>query len=75
MKVYIHNKGVIMAGKAWEIQAKLKQMQNSFDTLEQWIDTVHSSNSKPTLSASATAQKKTGSSSYLRPIVRMGKVE
>jgi hypothetical protein len=57
-----------MAGKAWEIQAKLKQMQKSFDTMEQWVDVIHS-NCRPTLSASATAQKKTGSSSYLRPIV------
>ncbi|WP_332633890.1 Z-ring formation inhibitor MciZ [Halalkalibacter flavus] len=69
MKVYVHKKGVIMAGKAWEIQAKLKQMQKSFDTLEQWVDVIHSTDCRPTLSASATAQKKTGSSSYLRPIV------
>ncbi|MFC0473378.1 Z-ring formation inhibitor MciZ [Halalkalibacter kiskunsagensis] len=71
MKIYIHQQGVIMAGKAWEIQAKLKQMRASFHTLEEWVDTVYSngSQSNPNLTASATAQKNKGSASYLRPIV------
>ncbi|WP_081727590.1 Z-ring formation inhibitor MciZ [Halalkalibacter wakoensis] len=69
MKVYVHENGIIMSGKAWEIQAKLKKMQHSFDTMEQWVDSVHRTNSNPTRMASPTAQKKIGSSSYLRPIV------
>ncbi|MBP3951084.1 Z-ring formation inhibitor MciZ [Bacillus suaedae] len=67
MKVYIHQKGFILAGKAWEIRAKLKEASASFKTVENWIETVHCS--EPASNASATAQKKSGSSSYLRPIV------
>ncbi|WP_315613809.1 Z-ring formation inhibitor MciZ [Alkalihalobacillus sp. MEB130] len=69
MKVYVHNQGIILTGKAWEIRAKLKQMQHSFDTLEQWVQAVHPCTSHPTLTASATAEKKIGSSSNVRPIV------
>lgn len=69
MKIYIHTQGVRMAGKAWEIEAKLREAKKSFQTVRQWVDTVHSPCLSPTLSASATAKKKTGSSSYLRPIV------
>ncbi|NEU30815.1 Z-ring formation inhibitor MciZ [bacterium LRH843] len=68
MKIYIHEHGVLMAGKAWEINAKLKEAKKSFQSVEEWVHSVHMS-ARPTLSASATAKKKAGSSSYLRPIV------
>lgn len=71
MKIYVHGKGVILAGKAWEIKAKLKQARQSFELVEDWVDTVHRQPdvNSPTRIASATAQKNNGSSSYLRPIV------
>ena len=69
MKIYILPHGILMAGKAWEIKAKLQEAKKSFQNVEQWIETVHSKSSSPTLNASATAKKKTGSSSNFRPIV------
>ena len=71
MKIYVHEKGIVMAGKAWEIKAKLNQARKSFDLVEEWVDSVHHQPAvkSPTRIASATAQKNTGSSSYLRPIV------
>lgn len=69
MKIYIQQNSVLMAGKAWEIKAKLQEAKKSFQTVQQWVDTVHSTNSRPTRNASATAKKKIGSASNLRPIV------
>ncbi|WP_081734248.1 Z-ring formation inhibitor MciZ [Halalkalibacter akibai] len=71
MKIYVHNQGITLAGKAWEIKAKLKQARASFDLVEDWVNSVHTESVKPipTRTASATAQKNNGSSSNLRPIV------
>ncbi|ARK29486.1 hypothetical protein BkAM31D_06235 [Halalkalibacter krulwichiae] len=68
MKIYVHNQGVIMAGKAWEIKAKLKQAQKSYHLVEDWVHAVQNHPSAKRI-ASATAEKNSGSSSYLRPIV------
>jgi hypothetical protein len=38
MKVYVHEKGVIMIGKAWEIKQKLLEYNKQFETVKQWID-------------------------------------
>ncbi|MFA9456942.1 Z-ring formation inhibitor MciZ [Halalkalibacter sp. APA_J-10(15)] len=66
LKVYIHNKGLTIAGKVWEVRAKLKQLQHSFETVEHYIDSCY--DSMPNRKASATAQKKWGSSAKVRPI-------
>ncbi|WP_227935071.1 Z-ring formation inhibitor MciZ [Alkalihalobacillus deserti] len=71
MKIYVHDQGIILAGKAWEVKAKLKQAKKSFDLVEDWVESVHRQTEvkSPTRIASATAQKNNGSSPYLRPIV------
>jgi hypothetical protein len=38
MKVYVHEKGVIMVGKVWEIKQKLLEYNKQFKTVKQWID-------------------------------------
>ncbi|WP_268870722.1 Z-ring formation inhibitor MciZ [Alkalihalobacillus hemicellulosilyticus] len=64
--MYIHNKGLTITGKVWEVRAKLKQLQHSFETVEHYINSRY--DSKPNLKASATAQKKWGSSAKVLPI-------
>jgi len=39
MKVYVHEKGVILVGKAWQIRAKLKEYRKEFALLKDWVDT------------------------------------
>lgn len=40
MKVYVYENGIIMSGKAWEIQQKLKQYQTDYTLVKDWIDAV-----------------------------------
>jgi hypothetical protein len=40
MKVYVHEKGVIMVGKAWEIRQKLLENRKQFETVKAWIDST-----------------------------------
>lgn len=43
MKVYVHEKGIIMAGKAWEIRQKLKEYQRQYTYLAEWVHAAHKS--------------------------------
>ncbi|MGG0716613.1 Z-ring formation inhibitor MciZ [Robertmurraya massiliosenegalensis] len=45
MKVYVHDRGVILIGKAWEIRAKLKEYYQHYDRLHDWIQFMQ--NEKP----------------------------
>ncbi|MBS4191118.1 Z-ring formation inhibitor MciZ [Bacillus sp. FJAT-49705] len=38
MKVYVHDKGVTLIGKAWEIQAKLKEYRKDYRLLKDWVN-------------------------------------
>jgi hypothetical protein len=38
MKVYVHEKGVILVGKAWEIKQKLIEYRKQFETVEAWVN-------------------------------------
>jgi len=40
MKVYVHEKGVILAGKSWEILQKLKEYQKEYETVSNWINDI-----------------------------------
>ncbi|MBN6888341.1 cell division inhibitor MciZ-like protein [Cytobacillus horneckiae] len=40
MKIYIHDKGVILVGKAWQIRAKLKEYQNYYRDIKEWVDST-----------------------------------
>jgi hypothetical protein len=37
MKIHLHNQGIYMAGKAWEIQRKLKEYSKHYDNVADWI--------------------------------------
>ncbi|WP_170007546.1 Z-ring formation inhibitor MciZ [Bacillus fonticola] len=37
MKVYIHEKGVVLAGKAWQIRHLLQQYRRQYNTVDEWI--------------------------------------
>lgn len=38
MKVYVHERGVILVGKAWEIKQKLLEYEQQFVTIKDWVD-------------------------------------
>ncbi|APH06994.1 Z-ring formation inhibitor MciZ [Bacillus weihaiensis] len=37
MKIYRHEKGIIMSGRAWEVREKLKEYGKIYPTLQEWI--------------------------------------
>ncbi len=38
MKIYIHDHGVIISGKAWEVRQKLKEYGREYQFLSDWIE-------------------------------------
>ena len=38
MKIYLHEQGIIMTGKAWEIQHKLAEYRKQYKLVSQWIE-------------------------------------
>jgi hypothetical protein len=40
MKVYVHEKGIILVGKGWEVIQKLKEYNKEYLTVSEWIDQV-----------------------------------
>jgi hypothetical protein len=41
MKVYVHDKGIILIGKSWELLQKLKEYNKDYVTVTEWIDKVN----------------------------------
>ncbi|MEH7504555.1 Z-ring formation inhibitor MciZ [Neobacillus drentensis] len=41
MNVYVHDKGIILVGKAWEVLQKLKEYNKDYVTVTEWIDKVN----------------------------------
>ncbi|MED4695707.1 Z-ring formation inhibitor MciZ [Peribacillus frigoritolerans] len=41
MKVYVLEKSVTLSGKSWEIIQKLKQLQNQYVYVNDWITDIH----------------------------------
>ncbi|GHI01436.1 Z-ring formation inhibitor MciZ [Neobacillus kokaensis] len=37
MKVYVHDKGIILVGKAWEVLQKLKEYHREHATVAEWV--------------------------------------
>ncbi|PLR86064.1 Z-ring formation inhibitor MciZ [Bacillus canaveralius] len=37
MKLYVHEKGIVLVGKAWEIKRKLHEYGKQFTLLEEWV--------------------------------------
>ncbi|PLR76390.1 Z-ring formation inhibitor MciZ [Bacillus sp. V3-13] len=40
MKVYVHEKGIVLVGKAWEIRRKLQEYRRQFAFLEEWVTSL-----------------------------------
>ncbi|MET3696196.1 uncharacterized protein DUF3936 [Bacillus oleivorans] len=40
MKCYVHEKGVILVGKAWQIKIMLTQYQKHYETLQEWVESA-----------------------------------
>ncbi|AZU63223.1 Z-ring formation inhibitor MciZ [Neobacillus mesonae] len=37
MKVYVHEKGIILVGKGWEVLQKLKEYNREHATVAEWV--------------------------------------
>ena len=37
MKVYVHDKGIILAGKGWEVLQKLKEYSKDYHYVTEWV--------------------------------------
>ena len=40
MNIYVHEKGIILTGKAWEIRQKLKEYANHFHFVSDWVESL-----------------------------------
>ncbi|WHY84521.1 Z-ring formation inhibitor MciZ [Neobacillus novalis] len=40
MKVYVHEKGIILVGKGWEILQKLKEYNKDYEFVSDWVQNV-----------------------------------
>lgn len=40
MKVYVHDKGIILVGKGWEVIQKLKEYNKEYVFVSEWVDNV-----------------------------------
>jgi Mother cell inhibitor of FtsZ len=38
MKIFVHDHGVIISGKAWEIREKLKEYGKHYQFLSDWVE-------------------------------------
>lgn len=41
MKIYVHDNGVTLVGKAWEIKRKLREYRQEHILVKDWIKTVN----------------------------------
>ncbi|PJN89932.1 MULTISPECIES: Z-ring formation inhibitor MciZ [Bacillaceae] len=41
MKIYVLEKSVTLSGKSWEILQKLKQLQDQYVYINDWIADIH----------------------------------
>jgi Mother cell inhibitor of FtsZ len=46
LKVHVHSKGVILAGKAWEIREKLREYTLKHTLIKEWIDSAETAASQ-----------------------------
>jgi len=46
MKVYVLEKSILLSGKSWEIQQKLKEYQKHYHFVNEWITAVHPNKAK-----------------------------
>jgi hypothetical protein len=41
MKIYVHNEGIILVGKGWEIVQKLKEYNKYYSSVSDWIQNIN----------------------------------
>lgn len=46
MKVYVLEKSIVLSGKCWEVQQKLKEYQKHYYFVHDWISAIHSNKEK-----------------------------
>jgi hypothetical protein len=47
MKIYVHDRGITLAGKGWEIKRKLKEYSAQHKLVKDWVNSVKKSNRQP----------------------------
>ncbi|MEH7441780.1 Z-ring formation inhibitor MciZ [Bacillus sp. JJ1122] len=47
MKIYVHDHGITLAGKAWEIKRKLKEYSKQHTLVKDWVNTVKNNARQP----------------------------
>jgi hypothetical protein len=40
MKIYVHEKGIILVGKGWEVLQKLKEYNKEYASVSEWVQNV-----------------------------------
>jgi hypothetical protein len=40
VKVYVHEKGIVLVGKGWEVLQKLKEYNKKFVTVSDWTTNI-----------------------------------
>ena len=40
MNIYVHEKGIILTGKAWEVVHKLKEYANHYPYVTDWVESI-----------------------------------
>ncbi|MBY0122512.1 Z-ring formation inhibitor MciZ [Bacillus sp. S/N-304-OC-R1] len=38
MKIHVHERGVLLVGKAWEIRQKLKEYSKEYQLVKDWVE-------------------------------------
>jgi hypothetical protein len=41
MKVYVHNKGITLVGKGWEVVQKLKEYNKYYSSVSDWLQNIN----------------------------------
>lgn len=44
MKIVVHENGIILSGKAWEIKQKLKEYTQNYCLVKDWVENVQPDN-------------------------------
>jgi Mother cell inhibitor of FtsZ len=59
MNIYVHEKGIILTGKAWEVVQKLKEYTNHFHFVSDWVESLPVNTSEEYQKQSLVSPKKT----------------
>ncbi|RSD27325.1 Z-ring formation inhibitor MciZ [Mesobacillus subterraneus] len=47
MKIYVHEQGITLTGKSWEIRRLLRQYSKKHVFVKDWIETIHQQGHRP----------------------------